>query len=112
MLKKSLRLSTEQVSAVMEKGKDFHSPLFTLRLLVGQKNTGFAAVMSKKIGKTAVARNLARRRVYSAMEAGKLVPIVKDGMHVALLCKDKVVDTDLTILSADLRTLFKKASVL
>ncbi len=112
MLKKAQRLTTEQVSAVIKEGKAFHSTLFTLRILVGQKTTGFAAIMSKKITKTAVARNLARRRVYEALKMFGIVAMIKKGTNAAILCKDKVGKVTVKEQAIDLKTLFMKAGVL
>lgn len=115
MLKKSQRLTTEQVNLVIEKGKILHSPLFTLRFLDGQASTKFAAVMPKRIAKTAVARNLARRRVYGAL--GMVLVGAKafsgaSGPHLALICKEKVVAADLPAMAKDIEALLKKAHVL
>ena len=112
MLKKAQRLTTEQVSAVIKDGKSFHSTLFTLRILGGQKTTGFAAIMSKKIAKTAVARNLARRRVYEALEISGIAVMIKKGTNATILCKDKVASSIIKEQATDLKTLFMKAGVL
>jgi ribonuclease P protein component len=112
MLKKTSRLTTEEVSGVMGKGKAYHSSFFTFLVVEGGKSMKFAAIMSKKIGKTAVARNLARRRVYEAI---KLISISQNGpagAHIVLLCKDKIVKANLQILADDIKTLLMKAHVL
>ena len=112
MLKKEFRLTTEQVSAVMEKGKSFHSPFFTIRILTNQKKAGLAAIVSKKIGKTAVARNYGRKKVYEALMSANIHKQIKSGIQVAILCKDKTTQATIKELAGDLLTLFKKASVL
>ncbi len=67
MLSKKNRLTRSEFSEYFKQGKRFHSPLFTL--VYQQNNTLKAsAVISKKIAKTAVARNKFRRRVYSVFE--------------------------------------------
>ena len=128
MLKKTLRLTTKQVSAVMEKGRSFHSSLFTVRVLVcapgvalgaGAKGAGFAAIMSKKAGNTAVKRNLARRRTYEALGLVGVTNMpttpTATGAQVVILCKSGVIGdkpASLTALADDLKTLLKKAGVL
>ncbi|MEI6396559.1 MAG: ribonuclease P protein component [Candidatus Taylorbacteria bacterium] len=120
MLKKTQRLTTEQVSAVMENSKSFHSPFFTLKVLVKTPKTlktpkpvlgnGFAAIVSKKIAKTAVARNLARRRTYEALKLTGV--LVKPGFQVIVLCKAASIGANLKTLTTDLKTLLSKAGVL
>lgn len=114
MLPKSQRLTTEQVSAVIKNGKPFHSPFFTLRVVLGQDKGGFAAIMSKKIAKTAVSRNLARRRVYEALKANGIGSpnTPETGAQTIILCKDSVTGASLEALTNDLKTLLKKAHVL
>jgi len=111
MLKKSQRLTTEEVNLLMEKGKIAYSTLFTLRFTAGQTKTKFAAIAPKKIAKTAVARNLARRRVYEALALLINDPL-KSGCHVAILCKEKAIGIAPKALAADLKTLLGKANIL
>ena len=102
----------------MEKGRIFYSPFFTLRVLFGQKRTGFGALIPKKVAKTAVARNLARRRVYEAIKVGgwsgttNTGGLIKSGTQVALICKDKAVGVTPAGLVGEIKTLLKKASVI
>ncbi len=67
MLSKKNRLSRKEFSEYFKLGKRHHTPLFTL---VYCENNAFkaSAVISKKIAKTAVARNKFRRRVYAVLE--------------------------------------------
>ena len=122
MLPKSQRLTTEQVSAVIKDGKSFQSPFFTVRVLKSPNRAdsksdfaAFAVIVSKKIAKTAVARNLARRRVYEAIKLSgvtKTSPtstIPTQAFSVVILCKTTAIGADLKILIEDLKTLFKKA---
>ena len=107
MLKKSSRLSTEQVSCVMEKGKSVHSTFFTVRFLNKQKSAGFAAIVSKKVAKTAVSRNFIRRKIYEALHVGAMTKKNKDNW-IAILAKKDVATFNLKDLTKDLQTLFQK----
>jgi ribonuclease P protein component len=68
MLSRKNRLTRSQFSEYFSTGKRLHSPLFTL---VYKEDNSFkaSAVISKKIAKTAVARNKFRRRVYAVFES-------------------------------------------
>ena len=123
MLPKSQRLTTEQVSAVIKDGKSFQSPFFTVRVLKSPNRAdsksdfaAFAVIVSKKIAKTAVARNLARRRVYEAIKLSGVTKTASNpsspAILVAILCKTAAMGADLKTLTNDLKTLFKKAYVI
>ncbi len=107
MLKKSLRLTTEQVSCVMKKGKSTQSPLFAVRFIDKQKKGGFAAIISKKVAKTAVARNLTRRKVYEAIHTGVMADKNKD-CWIAILAKKDLAAVNHKDLVKDLQALFQK----
>lgn len=70
MLKRSERLTRHDFGRVAL-GRATHTPLFTVRLLPSSSTKGedkqFSVVVSKKVAKTAVARNSLRRRVYAAL---------------------------------------------
>ncbi len=59
-----LRLPKEGVEDVLKRGGVVHSPLFSLKFLKNSsKQTRFSVVVSKKIDKTAVGRNLIKRKI-------------------------------------------------
>jgi len=104
---------------VIEKGKIIHSPLFTLRYLGDQPAVRFAAIMPKKIAKTAVARNTARRRVYAAI--GEVLAKAastksggkgRRGAHAVFVCKANIPISDMATMVSDIEALLKKVSVL
>lgn len=71
MLSRSQRLSGDQVAAILTaKTVVFHTPLITIRSFSrGDQNPArFAVIVSKKVSKSAVARNRLRRRTYSAIK--------------------------------------------
>ena len=111
MLKKSLRLSTEQINEVMEKGTVVHSPLFTIRYI--KRDTGatkFAAVAPKGVAKTAVSRNRERRRVYAAIAGIKKG--VKPGFLVAIISKNKAIGAEFSVLQIELNENLIKAKII
>jgi ribonuclease P protein component len=70
MLPKKNRVKRDQFELMLAKGSLYHGPFFSVRM---KKNTkrepfSFAVVVSKKIAKTAVGRNLLKRRVRAVIE--------------------------------------------
>jgi ribonuclease P protein component len=108
MLKKSLRLTTKELEQVIKSGRVAHSTLFTLRF-VAAETSKYAAVVSKKVGKTAVARNSAKRRTHEAL--GQLLPSIKPGVHAVLFVKDANKAIPVADFVADLKLVFKKAGL-
>ena len=86
MLPKKQRLSKNSFEKVLKKGKIFSSEHFTLRILFSAEKKdvlpSFAVISPKKIFKTAVARNSARRKVYSALAS---CPSVNSPRNVSAL---------------------------
>lgn len=91
MLPANRRLTTEFFEKTIA-GRSFHLPLLSVKVIIpatdspkAVKKTRFAVAASKKNFKTAVARNNARRRVYSAVSS--LLNHVSDGFHVVIIVK-------------------------
>lgn len=66
MIPKNLRISRRLFGSIMESGRVFHSPHFSLRLAPAD-SARVAVSVSKKVSKSAVARNRSRRRAYAAI---------------------------------------------
>lgn len=80
MLPRSQRLSGDQVRSLMAgKSAVLHTPLFMVRHVATTPGTTsrFSVVVSKKVAKSAVLRNLLRRRLYSAIKKAGF-PVGKD----------------------------------
>ena len=69
MLPKNRRINTTLFAEVLKNGRSFYSKNISLSVFhkIGLYNTRFAFVVSKKVAKRAVDRNLLRRRGYSAL---------------------------------------------
>jgi ribonuclease P protein component len=110
MLPRKKRLTTELFDQIITSGRIFNSPLFTLRAIKIEGKSRFSAVASKKIFKTAVARNRIRRRVYAQLET--LSPKIKDGFHGVLLSKQAVSKASSQDLSKEIEDLFVKTGII
>ena len=87
MLPSSKRLRTAEVREILSIGRSVRgSNILSAKTLPSQKG-GFraAAVVSKKLAKTAIMRNRLRRAIYRALEQQQTVPSVK----IALFLKVK-----------------------
>lgn len=70
MLPKKNRLSRVLFATLLKDGAFFHSPHLSLRVVKTQKGLSkFSFVVSKKVSKSAVIRNLLRRRGYSTLQS-------------------------------------------
>jgi ribonuclease P protein component len=64
MLPKRSRLRAAEVKEVLAKGRSFSAGPYRGRFLEGRAPLGVAAIVSKKLVRTAVARNSLRRKAY------------------------------------------------
>lgn len=110
MLSRSEKLTKEQLEHVIEKGRVFHSPLFTLRVIKTDSSGKLAAIVSKKVAKKAVDRNKARRWIYAAVRAvaAKSLP----PYHIALFAKEGIFRTDFSGIIESVKGIFDKADLL
>ena len=67
------RATTETVQKVLTSGKTKHSAVFSVRYLPSD-DVKVSVVVSKKVCKTAVARNTLKRRMRAAIDPQKLSP--------------------------------------
>lgn len=84
MLKKVHKLNTSEFKEVFNFGKTIKNPLFIIKYKKGQKNFArFAVVVSKKISKKAVQRNVLKRRFFAALK--ELYPIFPVSDYIFIL---------------------------
>ncbi len=78
MTRKALRLSAADVERVLTKGRGYQGSLIRSKVLprATARVSRFSVVVSKKTAKTAVERNLLRRRVFEILskEKGPAIP--------------------------------------
>lgn len=109
MLPRSLRLTTKELEVMMEKGRVAHSALFLVRYTKVEGKTRIAAIVPKKIGKTAATRNSGRRKIYNAI--APIIPSLKDGLHIVLFAKASALKEDAN-LPVDLKEVFVKSGLM
>lgn len=79
------RVHTEQFEEILKKGKNIHSPLFSISY-VKAPNKAFAVVASKKVSKKAVVRNKNKRRVRHILKTIEENCI--SGLYIIFIKKD------------------------
>jgi ribonuclease P protein component len=98
MLKRTERLRRGEFTTIAQ-NRAVHEGLFTVRIspsLPTQTPRKFSVVVSKKVAKTAVARNALRRKVYAALTESGV-----DGVHAIFYMKPDAMEARYTeILSA------------
>lgn len=85
MLKKPNRASTHDLLITLKKGTTRNSGHFSIRKLANNhKESRISCVVSKKVAKTAVARNTLKRRMRALLR--EMVP--KSGVYIVYAKKD------------------------
>lgn len=108
MLKKQNRLSK-----ITYKTNDtfFSSPLFNLRISDnGEEVSRFGLVVSKKISKSAVARNKIKRSLRIAIENN--LEKISSGKNIIIIAKKEFVDAEKEVLGEKFIEVIKKANIL
>ena len=116
MLPAHRRLTTEFFDKTIA-GRSFHSPLVSIKVILASKispdsilKSRFAVSASKKHFKTAVERNNARRRVYTAISS--LLPYINDGFYVVILIKPEAMALKQPELRSTIGNIFDKAGIM
>lgn len=104
MLKKKQRLSRSEFANLLKKGRRVHDTHFSL-IFTPSTETKCGLVVSKKVAKQAVARNLIRRRVYAIFGENLTVLANK---HVALLTKPSIKTLSYEELSKQIEDTIRK----
>jgi len=112
MLPKTQRLKkTKDFALMATKGRSIFGPLATLRVRLearelksAQSKIGF--IVSTKIFKRAVKRNLAKRRFRSAVR--ELLPQIPTGYHLLFVLKPETLTADYQIMKAEIIRLVGK----
>jgi ribonuclease P protein component len=102
------KIEKADFSNIFSKGRFFHSPLLSLRILKEGHIPQFAVIVSKKAIPTAVGRNSARRRVYAVLER-----IIKriEPVSGLITIKTDLKKVSFTVLEKEVHTLFEKGGI-
>ncbi len=117
MLQKKQRLTSVEIEEVMIKGKPLFSDFFILKFIKNHTPSAFqglkiSAVSPKKAFPTAVLRNKARRRIYSALTSFLKTQKPKSNILIAIIGNKKVLNTPFSDLGASLEQTFRKGGIL
>ncbi len=89
-----------------QRGRVIFGPFFTLRFRPSQATTRMGFVASAKIFKTAVSRNLVKRRLREAIRLSRELWPVK--MDLLFIARPETTDADFTALQAAIKRVFEK----
>ena len=108
MLPKANRLTKEtDFKQLAKKGKSFHSPLFIIKVLTTKNSVSrFGVVISTKVSKKAVIRNIIKRRITEVIRL--LLPKMKLGFMMMILAKPIVANKNYQEIKEDIEKLFSK----
>lgn len=111
MLNKERRLTKKEVEETIKKGKSLQSPLLSFKYLINLKgDSRFAFVISSKISKSAVSRNLFKRRCRAIIK--KNLDKIKDKGNFIFFAKKGILDRSYRELEGDLVGLLEKSKML
>lgn len=112
MLSKSYRLTRERdFKKINSLGKPFFSSLLRIRILTTNKNNNrFAVVVSAKVSKKAVERNLLKRRLREVIRLNQ--SRFKSGFDVVVVANPLALNASYQDLESQLLKLFIKAKFL
>ena len=105
MLKKPLRLNRTLVKDLLDSRRSFHTEHFLLRTADSPTGPRIGVSVSKKVSKSAVARNRVRRRAYAAVSS--LVPELGKKLYL-ISAKPSAAALKIDALKSELAELLKK----
>lgn len=104
MLKKINRATRKEVEEIFKKGKYANSLVFTFKFIKKHTNKKISVIAPKNVARTAVRRNLLRRRGYRALE--KYLAGFPAGTLGALVFKKY--EDDIPILENEIKNILGK----
>ena len=112
MIRRSQRVSGNQIEEAIKRGRVLHSPLFLVRYLSkeGTSSSRVAAVVPVKVAKTSALRHLVRRRIYEAVRP--LMSKISTGHVIILFAKSTVLKMKPAEIQPDIKSIFVKAGFL
>lgn len=112
MLSSKQKVNKALFKTLMEKGRNYHSAGFSLRVFFDSKQTlaKFSVVVPKKIEKSAVKRNGIKRRVYDVV--GSFLKNAVPASVSAIFIKVPINRSSLPDFRRELEMAFKKSGII
>lgn len=110
MLARKNRIPTKEFPSFKDKGIRFVSGLFSGTLYKTTAKTQISVVVSKKTAKTAVARNLLRRRFYSTISP--LVKRISKGTRLVFYPNTEAIKAPFPTIRAEIEEVFQKNKII
>jgi len=112
MLSKANRLHLDNdIKGLLKSGKTFFLPEFIIKfkLIDTKQSPKIGFVVSTKVDKRAVKRNLVKRRMRQASR--ELLPKIKDGYYLLIIAKKEAVGLDYKTIKKQLDFAFSKMKI-
>lgn len=112
MTPSSRKVGKELFEPLMKKGVSYTSESFSAKVFVSSLDLSskFSVVVAKKLEKSAVLRNVYKRRFYSLLRTS--LDKVKTGVVCAIFLKKKISAKDLPALTLELGKFLDKSKIL
>lgn len=111
MIPKKNRISKEFFEEISKKGKNINSSLFSIKYLKNSlKNSLFSVVVSKKVSKTAVERNLIKRRYKYIINKHK--NLIKQGYFIVFYIKKESKNENFSNIQEEFLKTLEKSGLL
>lgn len=107
MLSKEKRIPRVLFSSILTNGRSFHLPIISIKVLENKdENSRFSFVVSKSVSKSAVKRNLIKRRGYSIIQ--KHLKNIKSGYLYVFFIKKGVEKSKFAEFEEEIVEILKK----
>lgn len=111
MLKRERGLRKEEIEEIIKRGRSMHSPFMSIRYFIdSNKNSRFSFVISSKVSKSAVSRNLFKRRCRAIIK--KHLNKIKYGGSFIFFAKNGVSERSYKELELDVIGLLERSKML
>lgn len=112
MLPKKHRIKKSTFPTFVGKGRSFFVEILTMRAVSdgSQAPARASVVVSKKVAKSAVQRNLIKRRVYAVLHT--YMSTIKPGLSLVLYPKNTIIKTSFKTLKDQMQHLLTDSNVL
>ena len=106
MISKKYRVSRLKIEPIIKKGKETQSSLFLIRYITNNRNFDrFAVIISKKINKLAVKRNLLRRQLFESIRDQYKENLKKQHFDIVLIPKKIIINKTFQDIKEDVKNI-------
>ena len=98
-----------EINKLLKEGQTFFLPEFVIKYTFNKQETKIGFIISTKVDKRAVQRNLLKRRLIGVVR--KLLPNIKTGYSLLIIAKKQALELDFLDLKKKLSFAFSKIKI-